>query len=76
MTREIITPLTRIRRCALTAEVVEREAEPGAWGVEAINDEHGDGEIYMAVFHGPDSYELAMEYAGAKYIHVCTKAAE
>ncbi len=50
----------------LTVEVVERRDFPGAWGVEAIN-YVGDGEIYVAVFHGPEARARAYEYAGMKY---------
>ena len=53
-------------RSLLTAEVVERKDTPGAWGVEAI-DIAGDGEIYMAVFSGPNAEDHAKEYALAKY---------
>ena len=55
-----------MERSELVAEVVERKDTPGAWGVEAINPS-GDGEIFMAVFYGPDAHNLALEYAGAKY---------
>ena len=53
-------------RSALAAEVVERADTSDAWGVEAINTSD-DGEIYMAVFYGPDAKDLAVEYAGVKY---------
>ena len=51
---------------ALEVEVVERRDTPGAWGVEAIN-AIGDGEIYMAIFSGPQAKERAIEYADMKY---------
>ena len=50
----------------LVAEVVERRDAPGCWGVEAI-DAAGDGQIYMALFSGPDARDLAIEYAMAKH---------
>ena len=43
-------------------EVSERRDTPGAWGVEAVNVD-GDGEIYMAVFSGPDAERRARDYA-------------
>lgn len=47
-------------------EVVERHDTPGSWGVEAINTA-GDGEIYMAIFSGPEARDRAREYAAWKY---------
>jgi len=61
-----------IERSSLLAEVVERNDTPDAWGVEAIN-EADDGEVFMAVFYGPDAQSLALEYAGAKYADVRMK---
>lgn len=45
-------------------EAYERKGEsPDTWATER----HGsDGEIYLAVFHGPDSRALAEEYAAFK----------
>ena len=37
---------------------------PGTWSVEAIGP---DGEIYQALFIGPDARERAEEYARLKY---------
>ena len=45
-------------------EVFERKGQPGAWSVEAIGD---DGEIYQAIFIGPEAKEHAAEYAAYKY---------
>jgi len=50
----------------MDVEVVERRDTPGAWGVEAI-DSANDGEIYMAVFSGPQAKDRAEEYARLKY---------
>ena len=50
----------------MNVEVVERRDAPGVWGVEAINYE-GDGEIYTAIFSGPDAKGRAIEYADMKY---------
>ena len=50
----------------LEVEVVERLDTPGTWSVEAIN-AFGDGEIYLAIFSGPDSEVRAREYATMKY---------
>ena len=63
---QLVDAAPDIERSPLTAEVVERNDSPGAWGVEAINI-NGDGEIYMAVFYGPEAKALAIEYAEAKY---------
>jgi len=61
--------IDNIKRKTIPAEVVKRNDTPAAWGVEAIN-ESSDGEIYMAVFYGPGAYDLAVEYATAKYTNV------
>lgn len=45
-------------------EVAERIDNPGTWTVEAIG---SDGEIYQALFMGPDAEERAREYAEMKY---------
>ena len=50
----------------MQVEVVERCDTPGAWSVEAINIA-GDGEVYLAVFSGPDAHARASEYATMKY---------
>jgi len=50
----------------LKAEVVERKDSPEDWGVEAINDD-GDGEVFMAIFSGPQARERALEYKSWKF---------
>jgi len=35
-------------------EISERKNAPGEWGVERIG---GDGEVYMAIFSGPEARE-------------------
>ena len=51
---------------AARTEVIERQDTPGAWSVEAID--HGsEGEVYLAVFSGPDAQGRAHEYARTKY---------
>lgn len=45
-------------------EVVERSDDKGSWMVEAIGP---NGEIYHAVFTGPDAADRAREYAVFKY---------
>jgi hypothetical protein len=47
-----------------SVEVFEREGSPGVWSVEAIGP---DGEIYQAMFIGPEARERAVEYAAFKY---------
>ena len=47
-----------------SVEVFERKGQPGVWSVEAIG---SDGEIYQALFIGPDARERAIEYAAFKY---------
>ena len=47
-----------------SVEVFERKGLPGTWSVEAIG---SDGEIYQALFIGPDARERAVEYAQFKY---------
>jgi len=44
----------------MTYEISERENAPGEWGVERIG---GDGEVYMAIFSGPEARERAESYA-------------
>lgn len=61
-----------LQRSSLAAEIARRNDSPNSWGVEAI-DEKGDGEIYMAVFHGPSAKALAEEYARAKYASVVVR---
>lgn len=46
--------------------VEERKDQPGVWTVEAI-DMAGDGNIYQALFVGPEARERAQEYARFKY---------
>jgi hypothetical protein len=43
-------------------EVIEDQLQPGDYRVEAINTE-GDGEVYTAIFVGPDAQARAEEYA-------------
>jgi hypothetical protein len=47
-----------------SVEVFERRGSPGIWSVEAIGE---DGEIYQALFIGPQARERAVEYAAMKY---------
>ena len=53
-----------MNRSDLNAEVVERIDNPGAFGVEAIDE---DGSIYMAIFTGPRAQARANEYANTKF---------
>jgi len=48
----------------VTVAVEEWESQVGAWTVEAVSD---DGEIYQAIFIGPEAEERAYEYARFKY---------
>lgn len=54
-------------------EVTQDKLEKGAWRVEAINRE-GDGEVYVAVFYGPDAELRARQYASLMNIGVFAKA--
>ena len=47
-----------------SVEVFERKGQPGVWSVEAIG---SDGEIYQAMFIGPEARQRAVEYAAFKY---------
>ncbi len=40
-------------------ETVEDRLTPGTWRVEAVGD---DGEVYVAIFSGPDAKARADEY--------------
>ena len=46
-------------------EVIPDSISPGDWRVEAINDV-GEGEVYVAIFSGPDAEQRAREYADWK----------
>jgi len=46
-------------------EVIEDKLQPGDWRVEAINTE-GDGEVYIAIFVGPNADARAKDYADWK----------
>lgn len=48
----------------ISIEVEERTNQPGTWTVEAIGE---DGEIYQAIFLGPEAKERAYEYARFRY---------
>lgn len=48
----------------MQVDVVERKDAPDVWTVEAIG---SDGEIYQALFCGPQSRQRAFEYAQLKY---------
>lgn len=50
----------------LSARVMERKDDPGAWSVEVI-DPAGDQSRCITVFHGPRARERAFEYARLKY---------
>jgi hypothetical protein len=45
-------------------EVIERADAKGAWMVEAIG---SGGEVYQAIFSGPEAEGRAKEYATLKY---------
>lgn len=46
----------------MTHEVIQSNRDPGEWRVEAI-DYESDGQIYVAIFTGPDARQRAHEYA-------------
>lgn len=46
-------------------DAVPDKLEPGAWRVEGINYKR-DGEVYVAVFTGPEADVRALEYASFK----------
>ncbi len=46
------------------SEAFEREGEPGVWSIEEIG---SDGEIYQAIFIGPDAEQRCREYHAFKY---------
>lgn len=50
-------------------QVVKDRDTRDTWRVEAIN-EDGDGEVYVAVFSGPDAEGRATEYAAWKNSNV------
>jgi hypothetical protein len=49
-------------------EVIQDRLQPSDYRVEAINSE-GDGEVYTAIFVGPDAKARAEEYAAWKNSH-------
>lgn len=46
-------------------EVAKDRELMDTWRVEAVN-EQGDGEVYVAIFSGPDAEDRAREYADWK----------
>lgn len=46
---------------SLRYETIEDKLQPGDYRVEAINAE-GDGEVYIAIFVGPEAATRANEY--------------
>jgi hypothetical protein len=46
-------------------ECIEDRHHPGDWRVEAI-DHDNEGQIYVAIFSGPEAQERAEEYAALK----------
>jgi hypothetical protein len=48
----------------ISVAVEEWKNQPNAWTVEAIGE---DGEIYQAIFLGPEAKERAYEYARLRY---------
>lgn len=46
-------------------EVIKDQTTMDTWRVEAIN-QHGDGEVFVSIFSGPDAEERAHEYADWK----------
>lgn len=50
----------------LEVEVAERMDAPGNWTVEAV-DTGSEGEIYQAIFIGPQARERALDYARWMY---------
>ena len=51
----------------LRYETIEDKMSPGDYRVEAI-DRQGDGEVYIAIFVGPDAKQRAEEYADWKSV--------
>ena len=49
----------------MTVEVAACESIAGGWTVEAIG---ADGEVYQAIFIGPEAESRAHEYARLKYL--------
>ena len=49
-------------------EIVEDQLQPGDYRVEAI-DNAGDGEVFTAIFVGPDAQKRAEEYGSWKNSH-------
>jgi hypothetical protein len=50
----------------LEVYVGERRDEPGMWTVEAV-DAGSEGEVFQALFTGPEAEKRAYEYARFKY---------
>ena len=50
----------------LDVAVVARKDTPGSWSVEAIETDQ-DGDVFQAIFVGPQAKERAEEYAAFKY---------
>jgi hypothetical protein len=54
-----------VTQTKLEYEVIEDRKYPGDWRVEAINRD-GDGEVFVAIFSGPNADARAAEYAAWK----------
>jgi hypothetical protein len=50
---------------SLQHETIEDKLHPGDYRVEAIDNER-DGEVYIAIFVGPDAKQRAQEYTDWK----------
>jgi hypothetical protein len=50
----------------LEVDVAERQDQPGVWTVEAV-DTGSEGEIYQALFIGPNARQRAYDYARFAY---------
>ena len=46
-------------------EIIQSTCNPDEWRVEAI-DYESDGQVYVAIFTGPDARQRAEEYAAWK----------
>jgi hypothetical protein len=58
-------PPVESREGLMDWECIEDKQNRGDWRVEAIDHEN-EGQVYVAIFSGPDARERAQEYAALK----------
>ena len=58
-------PTVELKGGSMEWECIEDMRSPGDWRVEAIDHDH-EGQVYVAIFSGPNAQDRAEEYAALK----------